>query len=236
MTRVVIQKHCEVLALNPDPKEKDTYDVEVLLTKGMEEFVPEIPIKLKGSSQEIAKILSFLGEEFNRSNALEHDLDDLSIAPITFEMKGTKVVAKDTHGKELLNKNIHEGLSIEKVKEFTEKFFLSHKQKTQTSPTSELLIEVEKVRSLWGEINTHRTTKQQRVEKKVSLLQEFIRQVARQKGMPEEEIERGLEELKDAKSLNDFLNRAKLQYFPALSEELHALQNCEECKDHLRLV
>lgn len=62
MTRVIIQKHCEVLDVNPDPKEKDTYDIKVLLTKGMEEFVPEIPIKLKGSSQEIAKILSFLGK------------------------------------------------------------------------------------------------------------------------------------------------------------------------------
>jgi hypothetical protein len=123
MSRVVIHKHCEIIAVNPDPKEKDTYDIQVLLTKGMEEFVPEIPIKLKGSSQEIAKILSFLGEEFNRSHTLEHDLDDLSIAPITFEIKGAKIVAKDTHGKELLNENVHEDPSIDKVKEFIEKFF-----------------------------------------------------------------------------------------------------------------
>lgn len=233
MTRVVIQKHCEVLDLNPDPKEKDTYNVKVLLTKGMEEFVPEIPIKLRGSSQEIIKILSFLGEEFNRSDALEYDLNDLSIAPITFEMKGKKVIAKDTHGKELLSKDLHEDLSVNKVKEFTEKVFFP--KQNADSPASELLIEVEKVRALWGEINTHRIAKQQRIEKKISLLQEFVKQLARKKGMSEEEIEMGLEELKNAKSLNDFLNRAKLQYFPSLSEELHALQNCEECKDHLRL-
>jgi hypothetical protein len=134
MARVVIQKHCEVLALDPDPSKEDTYDVKVLLTKGMEEFVPEIPIKLKGSSQEIAKILLFLGEEFNRSSALEHELSNLSIAPVTFEIKGAKVIAKDTHGQELLNENIREDLSVDKVRELTEKFFFPHKQKTQTSP------------------------------------------------------------------------------------------------------
>ncbi len=126
MTRVIIQKHCEVLDVNPDPKEKDTYDIKVLLTKGMEEFVPEIPIKLKGSSQEIAKILSFLGEEFNRSNVLEHDLDDLSIAPITFEIKESRVIAKDAHGKEVLSERVRQDLSVDKVKEFTEKFFIPH--------------------------------------------------------------------------------------------------------------
>jgi hypothetical protein len=123
MSRVVIQKHCEVLAVDADPKEKDTYNVKVLLTKETEEFAPEIPIKLKGSSQEIAKILTFLGEEFNKSNALERDLDNLSIAPITFELKGEKVIAKDAHGKELLKGNVHEVLTVEKVKEFIESFF-----------------------------------------------------------------------------------------------------------------
>jgi hypothetical protein len=130
MSRVVIQKHCEVLAVDPDPKEKDTYDIKVLLSKDMQEFVPEIPLKLKGSSQEIAKILTFLGEEFNKSNTLEQNLDDLSIAPITFEVKKGKVIAKDTHGKKFLEGNIREELAIDKVKEFTEHFFFPQKKNT----------------------------------------------------------------------------------------------------------
>jgi hypothetical protein len=123
MTRIIIQKHCEVLAVDPDVQEQNTYNIKILLTKNMEEFVPEIPIKLKGSFQEIAKILSFLGEEFNKNDTLEHHLDDLSIAPITFEMKGKMIVAKDAHGKKLFEENMAEDLSLDKVKELSENFF-----------------------------------------------------------------------------------------------------------------
>jgi hypothetical protein len=123
-TRIVIQKHCEVLGVDSDPKEKDAYHVRVLLTKETEEFAPEIPLKLKGSSQEIVKILSFLGEAFNQNPALGNQLDDLSIAPITFELKEKKVVATDVHGKELINANAPNILTpADKVKEFSEKFF-----------------------------------------------------------------------------------------------------------------
>ncbi|MBS0604333.1 MAG: hypothetical protein JSS60_04755 [Verrucomicrobia bacterium] len=238
MSRVVIQKNCEVLAVQQDSKEKDTYNVKVLFNNDMEEFAPEIPLKLKGSPKEISKILTFLGEEFTKNRTLEQTLDDLSIAPITFEVNGDKVIAKDTHGKELTNieGSIDHNASIGKVKEFTENFFFPHKKTTRpTTPAPDLIREVGKVRSLWSEINSERTSTQKRIEMKTSLLQDFIRNLAREKGMPEEEIENGLEELKGAKSLNEFLNRAKLQYFPALSEELHELQSCDECKDHLRL-
>src|SRR5271170_7428937 len=127
MTRIVIQKHCEVLGIDSVPKEKDTYNVRVLLTREMEEFAPEIPLKLKGSSQEIVKILSFLGEAFNQNPALENQLNDLSIAPITFELKEKQIIAKDVHGNELINSNAPEVLTpADKVKEFSEKFFSSH--------------------------------------------------------------------------------------------------------------
>ena len=124
MTRVVIQKNCEVLGVDSDPKEKDTYHVRVLLTKEMEEFAPEIPLKLKGSSREIVKILSFIGDAFQKRPELENQLDNLSIAPITFEVKGEKIVAKDVRGNELLEESVLElPAPTEKVKEFSAKFF-----------------------------------------------------------------------------------------------------------------
>ncbi len=238
MSRLIIQKNCEVLGVQPDPKEKDTYNVKVLFNNDSEEFVPEIPLKLKGNPMQISKILTFLGQEFSKSADLEKTLDNLSIAPITFEVHGDKVIAKDTHGKELrrIEGSIEETPSTGKVKEFTDKFFFSHKKRVETSaPSSNLIAKVEEVRMLWAEVNTQRISKDMRIEKKMSLLKDFVRNLARQKGIPEDGIEQGLHELEGAKSLNDFLNRAKLQYFPELSEELHELQNCEECKDHLRL-
>ncbi len=238
MFGLFFHKNCAVLGVQPDPMEKDTYNVKVLFNNDSEEFVPEIPLKLKGNPMQISKILTFLGQEFSKSADLEKTLNDLSIAPIRFEVQGDKVIAKDTHGKELkrIEGSIEETPSTAKVKEFTDKFFFSHKKKVEASaPPSRLMLQVAEVRMLWAEINKHRISKDKRTEKKMSLLKDFIKDLARQKGIPEDGIEQGLHELEEAKSLNDFLNRAKLQYFPELSDELHELQNCEECKDHLRL-
>ena len=128
MSRLIIQKNCEVLEVQPDPKEKSTYDVKVLFNNDTEEFVPEIPLKLKGNPKELSKILNFLGQEFKKSGTLEMTLDDLSIAPITFEVDGDQVIAKDAHGKELkeIEGSVAAAPSTGKVKEFTEKFFFSH--------------------------------------------------------------------------------------------------------------
>ena len=123
MSRIRIQKHCEVLSLDPDPKEKDTYNVKVLLTNNMKEFSPEIPLKLKGSPNEIAKILTFLGEEFSKSDHVETTLDDLSIAPIRLEMHQEKVIAKDSHGQERFKGSVAEELDVNKIQEFSRRFF-----------------------------------------------------------------------------------------------------------------
>jgi hypothetical protein len=123
MERLVIQKNCEVLDLVSDPKEKNTYDVQVLLTKEMEEFAP-VPLKLKGSSEEMVKILQFLGDAFQNRPDLENQLDKLSIAPITFELKGKNIVAKDVRGNELLDETLPDVLTpADKVNELSEKFF-----------------------------------------------------------------------------------------------------------------
>jgi|SRR5579871_5177416 len=124
--RLVIQKHCEIVEVKPDPEEKDTYDIQFLLTKETEEFAPEIIPKFKGSTQEIAKILSFLGEEFNRSKKVENALTDLSIAPITFKMKGDDVVGEH-NGEVVFKGSFPQDLGVAKVREFSEKFFSERK-------------------------------------------------------------------------------------------------------------
>ncbi len=125
--RLVIQKHCEIVEVKPDPEEKDTYDIQFVLTNGAEEFAPEVAPKFKGSKPQVATILSYLGDEFNRSKKVKNALADLSIAPITFEMKGGNVVAKDHNGKEVFNESIPQDLEVDKVREFSEKFFSDRK-------------------------------------------------------------------------------------------------------------
>jgi hypothetical protein len=126
MDRLIIQKHCEIVEVKPDPKEKGTYAIRFVLTNGAEEYVPEITPNFHGSAKEIAKILSYLGDEFNRSKKVENALADLSIAPITFKLEGDDVIGEH-NGEVVFHESIPQNLEVAKVREFSEKFFSERK-------------------------------------------------------------------------------------------------------------
>jgi hypothetical protein len=120
LERVAIQKNCEVISITP-LEEKDTFKVRFLLMNSTEEFEP-VPLVLKCTYKDIPTILSVLSDKYQ---ALEHYFYDLNIAPITFTTDGKKVIATDSHGREILNAVP----TAQKVKELSTQFFNSSNPK-----------------------------------------------------------------------------------------------------------
>ncbi len=226
-----VQKNCEILSIQPESK-KGQYSVTAKFTNETNECVTSCPLHIKGTPENIGRILKFLGEKYAAHEVEEDELDNPLLDRVVFEIKGENVIAMNQDTGNLILSGKAPAIDAGKVIEISSRVLRPGKQ----APAALTADYISKIKKLWAETNSNRKLRtDDRIKQKISDLHAFVRELAAHKKIPQERIDEAVEELEHRASLNEVLNVYRMKYFPELEAELKELQDCEECIRHFSI-
>lgn len=229
---ISIHKNCEIISIQPDA-EKECYTVQAKFTTPTSECVAST-LHLKGSAENIGRIMECLSKEFAAGKLQEKELESPRLDRVVFEIRGKKVIGKDQDNKEIiLSTEVPEHLDPAKIKEISSHFF-----QPAAAPAAKVIDSIPKIKIVWKEINANlKMRKEDKIKQKISDLHAFVRHLAKQRGLDPDRIDEAVDILSEShKSLTEVLSCYRLQYFPELDAELKELQECEECIKHIHFT